>query len=91
MKTKHITIKGKVQGVFYRVTAKKIADSLNIKGWVKNTKDGHVEVVASGDDASLDEFIQWCNIGPKGADVLEVLVNDHPTTKFVSFDILRHS
>ncbi|MGZ5189393.1 MAG: acylphosphatase [Flavisolibacter sp.] len=68
----HLIIKGKVQGVFFRASTKDKADSLGIKGWVKNTPDGDVEVKANGDPLALEEFIEWCKIGPSKATVTGV-------------------
>ena len=48
MPTIHILVKGKVQGVFYRATAKEMADRYGITGWVRNTEEGNVELMASG-------------------------------------------
>ena len=64
-----INIKGKVQGVWYRASAKEEADKLGITGWVKNEIDGSVTVVAEGDEEKLNEFIKWCWIGPVYAKV----------------------
>lgn len=52
----HIYYSGDVQGVGFRFTAQYIAKSLGIKGWVKNTRDGGVEVVAEGEEERLKEF-----------------------------------
>ena len=57
MKTVHLLIKGNVQGVFYRATAKKMAYKLKITGWIKNTPNGDVEALASGEEATIDKFI----------------------------------
>lgn len=76
MISKHILVQGKVQGVFFRAGTKKKADELGIKGWVKNTDDGHVEIVATGDHDPIKTFIEWCYIGPPRARVLQVLVTD---------------
>ncbi len=46
--TVHLLIKGKVQGVFYRDTAKTTAKQLGVTGWVRNTPDGHVEALVTG-------------------------------------------
>jgi len=54
--TVHLVISGKVQGVFYRASAKEQAEKLQINGWVKNTKEGNVEVLASGSEESLLKF-----------------------------------
>ena len=73
MRTCHLSIIGKVQGVFFRASAKDIADSLGLCGWVRNTNDGNVEVYAAGDADAIDRFINWCHEGPAGARVDEVL------------------
>ncbi len=89
MPTIHLLIKGKVQGVFYRATAKKIADKLEVTGWIKNTKDGNVEITATGNEEQLKEFINWCKQGPESAKVEEVIVEQKPITSFDTFEITR--
>ncbi len=89
MPTIHLLITGKVQGVFYRATAKKIANQLNIKGWIKNTRDGNVEATATGNEEQLKEFINWCKQGPDNAKVEEVIVEQKPITSFDTFEITR--
>ena len=73
---KHILVKGKVQGVFFRKNTKQIADDLNIAGWVKNTDDGHVVIFAQAFEDELMKFINWCKQGPPKADVENVEVRD---------------
>ena len=46
MRSVHLLVQGKVQGVFFRATAKEMAESLQLKGWVKNTPGGEVELLA---------------------------------------------
>jgi len=67
----HITVHGKVQGVFFRDYAKKIADSLGVTGWVKNIDDS-VEIVAEGDKMKLRDFIIACEKGSPLAKVEKV-------------------
>jgi acylphosphatase len=50
MITVHLLIEGEVQGVFYRATAKEIADKLGITGWIKNTWEGNVEAMVTGNE-----------------------------------------
>jgi acylphosphatase len=69
-----ILITGLVQGVFFRREMTDHARRLGISGWVKNLKDGRVEALAEGDRARLDELIQFCHIGPRGAVVRKVEV-----------------
>jgi len=74
--SKHILVKGKVQGVFFRKNTKQIADELKIKGWVKNSDEGHVEIIAQADEDSIKKLIEWCRQGPPKAEVKDVIVSD---------------
>lgn len=56
--TLHIIIKGKVQGVGYRATAKHLADKTGVKGCVKNLSDGSVEVYIQGSEDKTHHFIE---------------------------------
>jgi len=89
MKTMRLTIKGKVQGVFFRATAKDIADELGIKGWVKNLPDRNVEIKATATEAILQKFIDWCKQGPSKARVDEVIVEELSAEEFNGFRIIR--
>jgi acylphosphatase len=59
----HIVVLGKVQGVFFRDYVKKEADKMQLTGWVKNTADGAVEIVAEGDKSCLRQLIILCEKG----------------------------
>ena len=89
MPTIHLIIKGKVQGVFYRATAKEIADELGVSGWIKNTREGYVEVMASGNGESLEQFTDWCKQGPSQAIVTNVTLTQQPDENFSGFRITR--
>ena len=89
MKTIRLTIKGKVQGVFYRATAKDVADQLGIKGWVRNLPDNNVEVTATASEESLQKFIAWCKQGPPKAKVEDVIIEDIGLEVFNGFRIIR--
>ena len=89
MKTIHLLIKGKVQGVFYRASAKKVAKELLLNGWVKNTDDGNVESIVSGESEAVDEFIEWCKKGPELAAVTEVIVSPSGHNILETFKIIR--
>ncbi|MBS1736206.1 MAG: acylphosphatase [Bacteroidetes bacterium] len=89
MKTFHIIISGKVQGVFFRATAQKIADKLRLAGRVMNTAKGDVEIIVSGPSADLENFIKWCNIGPQRARVEKVTSEEIDYQPFDSFEIIR--
>jgi len=89
MPTVHLIIKGRVQGVFFRATAKDVADETGVVGWVKNTKEGHVEIMASGKEEALQKFIAWCKIGPQKAIVNDVATRRVEEKKFKNFQIVR--
>lgn len=89
MPTKHLLIKGKVQGVFYRASAKEAADKLGVAGWIRNTDEGAVEVIASGTALQVEEFIRWCWQGPARAEVQQVAIQDMDDEQFSGFKILR--
>lgn len=82
------SIYGRVQGVFYRMTAKKKAKNLGIKGWIKNMSDGSVYLEADGDEESLKEFLNWCKQGPFLAKVEKIDKEFKQETKgFKDFEI----
>ncbi|MDD5144743.1 MAG: acylphosphatase [Candidatus Pacebacteria bacterium] len=84
----HIFISGRVQGVFFRETAKKKADRFGVSGWVKNLKDGRVEAVLEGDEEKVGSLVKWAKRGPFFAKVnnLEFFKEDYKG-EFSSFEI----
>ena len=89
MKTVRLIIKGKVQGVFYRATAKDVADLTGVKGWVKNLPDNNVEITATATEETLQKFINWCKIGPSRSVVTEVITDMRTPENFEKFKIRR--
>ena len=75
----HALISGLVQGVFFRSETRRIAKSLNIKGWVKNLPDGRVEVMAEGEKDKIDKLIEFLKQGPPAASVdnVDVKIEDY--------------
>ena len=83
-------VSGRVQGVFFRASSRRIAQALGISGWVRNRPDGTVEVFAQGDPDSLDEFVAWLHEGPPDAHVADVEVADADVVaRMVGFDVRR--
>lgn len=70
------TIKGRVQGVFFRDSTRRVAESFGITGHAINLPDGDVEVLACGDAAALDKLGDWLKEGPPHARVDDVIVRD---------------
>ena len=76
----HVLISGKVQGVWYRASTQAKAQQLGITGWVRNTRDGKVEAVFEGDEATIQQMILWCHQGPPQAKVNTVEVREQPSS-----------
>ncbi|MDQ6901771.1 MAG: acylphosphatase [Bacteroidota bacterium] len=89
MKTIHIKITGRVQGVFFRAKAREKALPNNLRGWIKNTDEGHVEAIVTGEEKDLAEFIAWCHQGPEKARVVNVLVTPLEKQIFNDFNVIR--
>jgi len=69
MKTQHLNIHGRVQGVWFRESMRREAERLGVTGWVRNAPDGSVEAVVQGPDAAVDALIAWAHVGPAAARV----------------------
>lgn len=83
-----LKIYGTVQGVFFRDSAKKKAQELNLSGFARNELDGTVSIVAEGEEKDLSEFIEWCKGGPDHAKVEKVETEWlEPTNQFNDFSI----
>ena len=72
MRCLHSWVSGRVQGVFFRAATCEEAARLGLKGWVRNLRDGRVEVLACGEDSALELFQQWLREGPDMARVEHV-------------------
>ena len=83
-----LVITGKVQGVGYRYFVKLKAESLAIRGYVRNQFDGSVFVTAQGETTAVEIFVKWCYKGPplcivRGIEKTAVSIED-----FSEFSIL---
>lgn len=67
-------ISGRVQGVFFRGSAQRQASQLGLKGWVRNLKDGRVEMLACGSAEAVAAVENWLEIGPDYAKVTNIEV-----------------
>ncbi|HSG58243.1 MAG TPA: acylphosphatase [Woeseiaceae bacterium] len=70
------TIKGRVQGVFFRDSTRRVAQSLGLTGHAINLSNGDVEVLACGDEAAIRKLAEWLHEGPRMAEVAEVIERD---------------
>jgi acylphosphatase len=74
--TRHLLIRGRVQGVGFRFTMQRKARELELTGWVRNRNDGSVEAVIQGASAAVETMIAWARRGPPSALVAGVEVSD---------------
>lgn len=88
---KHVNIKitGKVQGVFFRASAKENADQFDIKGLVRNEPDGSVYIEAEGESENLNHFINWCRKGPVSARIDLCEVHEAAPAGYYNFTVQR--
>jgi acylphosphatase len=84
---KRLVARGRVQGVWYRASAKEEADRFGVKGWVRNLRDGSVEVHAEGEGDAVARLIEWMRQGPSLARVTAVDEQDAPLGNFSSFSL----
>ncbi len=85
----HIIAKGLVQGVGFRWYVAHSAETLGIKGWVKNLYNGDVEIEAEAERSLLEEFIKQMKVGPRAARVTDLRIewkDNHPH-EFHRFEI----
>ncbi|MEW6155740.1 MAG: acylphosphatase [Actinomycetota bacterium] len=76
---RRLTVSGRVQGVFYRESLRRLAVEKGIGGWARNTRDG-LEAVLEGPEPLVDELVKWSRKGPPHAVVIHVQVDDEEPT-----------
>ena len=89
MKTVHLKITGKVQGVFFRATARDTAKKYELSGWIKNNDHHEVEALITGLEKDIDAFVTWSKRGPEKAEVQNVIVTEKELCLFESFEVIR--
>jgi acylphosphatase len=82
---RRFTIKGRVQGVFFRESTRRVAESLNITGHAINLSNGDVEVLACGTSDAIDELSTWLTEGPRMASVTDVTSEETDVREATSF------
>ena len=85
LKSVHVRISGRVQGVWFRGWTVEQANRLGLKGWVRNRADGTVEAVFQGHDAGVETMLKLCRQGPPSARVGGVTVEPSAPKDFDGF------
>jgi acylphosphatase len=84
---RRVVVHGHVQGVFFRETTRRRAESAGVTGWVRNVPDGSVEAVFEGDAESVEVLLRFCERGPRGARVEWVDVSSEPPERLSGFSV----
>jgi acylphosphatase len=83
---RRIVVRGRVQGVFFRDSTSRRADSLGVSGWARNREDGAVEVVAEGDPDAVEQLVDYLRRGPGRAEVSDVDVTEEEPEGLSGFE-----
>ena len=86
---RHVSVTGRVQGVFFRAWMRDQARALKVTGWVRNCPDGRVDSHVEGEASSVDQLIERLHRGPPAARVEDVHVWEVETFDFDEFEV-RH-
>lgn len=83
---RHLTISGRVQGVFYRNWTAQTARALSLAGWVRNRMDGSVEALVEGHETDVEQFVTLAHDGPPAASVTRIDVETADVAGLVTFE-----
>jgi acylphosphatase len=83
---RHLSIHGRVQGVFYRGWAVDTASQLGLAGWVRNRRDGTVEALVQGENSAVEQFIALAREGPPAAIVERIDESEEEPATFSGFE-----
>jgi acylphosphatase len=84
---RRVVVHGRVQGVFFRDSTRRQAETTGVAGWVRNRGDGTVEAVFEGDDDAVARIVDWVREGPGHADVERVEVAEEEPEGLSGFQV----
>lgn len=87
MITRHLVIRGRVQGVYFRGSMRQRARQLGVTGWVRNRNDGTVEAMVQADSEAVATIIEWARRGPSAANVTD-LKSEDGSGSYAAFETL---
>jgi acylphosphatase len=73
---RRVVVHGFVQGVFFRDTVRRHAQTHGVAGWVRNNPDGTVEAVFEGTADGVERLVDVCRTGPRGARVDRIEIHE---------------
>lgn len=84
-------ISGRVQGVCFRMETERAAEKFGVYGWVRNRRDGTVEVLFEGETRAVDDMLKWCKEGPPFAIVSGVQITEELFKEEFKDFTIRHT
>jgi acylphosphatase len=84
---RRIRVRGRVQGVFFRDSARERAHAHGVSGWVRNCGDGTVEAVVEGPPDAVERVVRFFHTGPPSARVQDIEVSDEPPEGLSGFEV----
>ena len=82
-----VLVSGRVQGVFFRDSCRRVAEEHGVAGWVRNLPDGRVEAVFEGPPDDVGRVVDWARHGPRRAVVNDIAVHPEPPEGLTTFRI----
>jgi acylphosphatase len=87
VKRARVVARGRVQGVFFRDSTRREAESAGVAGWARNRSDGAVEAVFEGDEEAVDRMVEFVRRGPGHSEIDDVEVVDETPEGLSGFDV----
>jgi acylphosphatase len=84
---RRVIVRGRVQGVWFRDSVRRLAQREGVAGWARNCQDGSLEAVLEGAPGAVDRLLDFCRIGPPGARVDRVEATDEQPQGLEGFRI----
>ncbi len=88
---RRVLVSGRVQGVAFRWATRERARELRVDGWVRNLRDGRVEVWAEGDPSAVSVLLEWLSRGPPGARVADLEARAATPSGETGFEVRRRT
>jgi acylphosphatase len=88
VESKRVIVSGRVQGVFFRDTCRRVALAAGVRGWVRNRPDGTVEALFEGDGDAVEQMVAWAHTGPPKAEVTGVTATSVAPSNPAGFQIV---
>lgn len=84
---RHVIVRGRVQGVWFRESTRQEAAKAGVDGWVRNLPDDTVEAAFEGLPEAVEQVLTFCRVGPPAAEVASIEVREEPLVGEVGFEV----